>query len=174
VTPSPADTAPSLFHYLLTFLFCLLLWMLLVGNLQRQELIAGGVVALVVTLAAGPRLWVLSGVRPSLSAPLHLLSYLAVFLVALVRANLDMARRVLSPSLPLRPAVVAVSTGLQSSLGRLLLANSITLTPGTLAVDVQEDRLLVHWVDCAPGADLQAATRAIAESFERPISGFLK
>jgi multicomponent Na+:H+ antiporter subunit E len=56
----------------------------------------------------------------------------------------------------------------------LLLANSITLTPGTLSVDVQGGRILVHWVDCAPGDDLAAATREIAESFERHIRGFLK
>ena len=47
-------------------------------------------------------------------------------------ANLDLARRVLTPSLPIRPAMVLVSTSLRSDLGRLVLANSITLTPGTL------------------------------------------
>ena len=58
-----------------------------------------------------------------------------------------MARRVLSPSLPLSPEIVEVQTGLESSLGKLLLANSVTLTPGTLAVDVIDDRILVHWVE---------------------------
>ena len=67
-----------------------------------------------------------------------------------------------------------LETRLQSPLGKLLLANSITLTPGTLSVDVQDARILVHWVDCPPGADLSRATRTIAESFERHISGFLK
>jgi multicomponent Na+:H+ antiporter subunit E len=41
----------------------------------------------------------------------------------------------------------------------MLLANSITLTPGTLAVDIRGDRILVHWVDCPPGTDLDRATR---------------
>jgi len=85
-----------------------------------------------------------------------------------------MARRILTPSLPLNPEVVEVKTELQSDLGRLLLANSITLTPGTLTVDVKDDRLLVHWVDCRPGTDLEQATQAIAAGFERHIKGFLK
>jgi multicomponent Na+:H+ antiporter subunit E len=116
----------------------------------------------------------MAGVRLSFWAPVALLQYLVVFFIELVRANLDMARRVLSPSLPINPAVVEVRTGLQSSLGKLLLANSITLTPGTLSLDVQNDRLLVHWIDCPPGTDIDSATRAIAESFERHISGFLR
>jgi multicomponent Na+:H+ antiporter subunit E len=69
---------------------------------------------------------------------------------------------------------VEVRTGLESSLGRLLLANSITLTPGTLTVNVRDDRILVHWIDCPPGSDIESATRAIAESFERHMSGFVK
>jgi len=113
-------------------------------------------------------------VRLSPLAPIHLVLYLVTFFVALIRSNLDVARRVLTPSLPIRPGVVEVQTRLQSSLGRMLLANSITLTPGTLSIDIIGDRLLVHWIDCPPGTDLARATRAISESFERHISGFLK
>jgi len=151
-----------------------LLWVLLAGTLRQDELIAGGVVAVLVTLIAGPRLAILGGVRLSPLAPVHLIRYLGVFFAALLRANLDVARRVLSPSLPIRPGVVEVQTRLRSSLGRMLLANSITLTPGTLTIDVLGDRLLVHWIDCSPGTDLAAATAAISESFERHIRGFLK
>jgi multicomponent Na+:H+ antiporter subunit E len=168
------DAAPSFKHFVLAFVVGFLLWLLLVGTLQPQELAAGALVALVASLAAWPRLGVLAGLRLSPAGLVHLLRYLGVFLVALLKANLHMARLVLSPSLPIRPAVVAVRTGLQSPLGRMLLANSITLTPGTLSIEVQEDRILVHWVDCPPGTDLEAATRAIAESFERHIRGFLK
>jgi len=151
-----------------------LLWVLLAGTLRQDELIAGGVTAVLVTLIAGPRLAILGGVRLSPLAPVHLIRYLGVFFAALLRANLDVARRVLSPSLPIRPGVVEVQTRLRSSLGRMLLANSITLTPGTLTIDVLGDRLLVHWIDCSPGTDLAAATAAISESFERHIRGFLK
>ncbi|EGV18936.1 Na+/H+ antiporter subunit E [Thiocapsa marina] len=169
-----ADPRPSIGHYLFSVLVLALLWLLLAGSLATAELIAALAVGILVTAIAGPRLAVLSGVRLSPLAPWHLLRYLLTFFTALVAANLDMARRVLSPSLPLRPALVEVRTRLRSSLGRMLLANSITLTPGTLAVDIRGDRILVHWVDCPPGTDLDRATAAISDAFERHIRGFLE
>jgi multicomponent Na+:H+ antiporter subunit E len=165
---------PSASHYLFAFVALFVLWLLLVGSFQEQEVIAGVIAALLVTIVVGPRLGIFSGLRLSLAAPVHLILYLAAFLAALVRANLDVARRVLSPSLPIRPGVVVVRTRLTSSLGRLVLANSITLTPGTLSVDVRGDTILVHWIDCPPGVDLDRATAAIVGSFEHHISGFLK
>jgi len=168
------EPRPGLVHYAFTFLVSVLLWLLLVGNLHPQELIVGVVVALLVTVLAAPHLGIFTGLRFTIAAPAALLRYLGRFAVALIRSNVDVARRVLSPSLPIRPAVVEVKTGLQSALGRLMLANSITLTPGTLVVDVNDDRLFVHWIDCPPGTDLAAATRVIASDFERDLKGFLK
>jgi multicomponent Na+:H+ antiporter subunit E len=158
-----------MFLYLLVFG----LWMLLVGNLDRAEIAAGLVIALIVTLASRPHLSILSGLIISPSALLPFLRYLGAFFIALVQANIDMARRVLSPSLPLRPAVVEVETELKSPLGRLILANSITLTPGTLTVDVQDEVLLIHWVDCPPGSDLKSTTQAITSKFEQHLKGFV-
>lgn len=159
--------------YLVGYLACLLAWILLTGTLAGSELVTGMLVSLVVVLATGDRLGQLAAVRLNAEAPIHLLRYLAYFLVQLALSNLDMARRVLSPSLPLNPGMVEVHTGLRSELGRMLLANSITLTPGTLTVDVDGDRLLIHWIDCSPGRDPEVATRAIAAGFEQRIRGFL-
>lgn len=161
-------------HYLFAFLASGLLWLLLVGSLDPQEMLLGAAVALLVTLISAPHLGLFTGVRVTPQAPLHLLRYLRQFGIALVRSNLDVARRVLAPSLPIRPAVVEIETQMESALGRLLLANSITLTPGTLVVDVNANRLFVHWIDCPPGTDLAEATRLIAGDFERSLKGFLK
>lgn len=170
----PADARANPAHYLFSIAVLTLLWLLLAGSVAEQELIAAVSVAVLVTLIAGPRLAILGGVRLHPLAPFHLVLYLVTFFVALLRANLDMARRVLTPSLPINPGVVEIETGLRSPLGRMLLANSITLTPGTLTVDVVDDRLLVHWIDTSAGRDVAQATDAISRSFERHISGFLK
>jgi multicomponent Na+:H+ antiporter subunit E len=151
----------------------LLLWLLLTGSINPQELIAGLLVAAAATALGTPRAMVVGGLRLTPAAPLHLLKYLGVFLVALIKSNLDVARRVLAPSLPINPGVVQVRTQLQSDLGRLLLANSITLTPGTLTVDVEGDTLLIHWIDCPPGVDMEQATRLIAADFEKHLAGFV-
>ncbi len=168
------NESPGWQHYLLAFALCWIAWLLLAGELGAEEIIAGAVVAFGVTLVSGPHLAVFTGVRFNATAPFHLAGFLVVFLRSLVYANLDMARRVLSPSLPIRPAVVEVETQLQSVLGRLLLTNAITLTPGTLSVDVRANRLTVHWVDCPPGLDMSGKTQAIVSAFERHLRGFLK
>ncbi|MEW8626953.1 MAG: Na+/H+ antiporter subunit E [Candidatus Thiodiazotropha sp.] len=172
-TKSMHPPQPGFVHGIFLYLLVFGLWMLLAGNLNTAEMIAGLVVALVVTLASRPHLSILTGLIISPTALLPLLRYLGTFSVALVQANIDMARRVLSPSLPLQPAVVEVETKLKSPLGRLILANSITLTPGTLTVDVQDQVLLVHWVDSPPGSDLASTTQAITSKFEQHLKGFL-
>jgi multicomponent Na+:H+ antiporter subunit E len=161
-------------RYLLVFVVSFLFWLLLTASFDPQELIAGLLVSGVVALVTASRLEVLSGIRWSSAALPAVVRFLGVFTVALFKANLDMARRVLSPSLPIQPALVEVKTGLRSDLGKLLLANSITLTPGTLAIDIVDDRLLVHWIDSSPGSDLESATREIVSRFETHLRGFLR
>ncbi len=156
----------------LTFLL-FLLWILLTASFSWQELISGLIVSLAIALVSS-NIQLLDHFQLTRSAPLALLKYLYHFFIALVKANLDLARRILSPSLPLNPAVVEIQTNLKSDLGKLLLANSITLTPGTLTIDVKKQRLLVHWVDASSGTDLQSATQAIADQFEQYICGFMK
>jgi len=160
-------------HYALVAGVSMALWLLLTGSFDAQEIIAGGVVSILVTALFGARFTIFTGFRFSWLAPLHILSYLASFTVALVQANFDLARRVLSPSLPIRPVMVEVRTCLKSPLGKLLLANTITLTPGTLTVDVSGDRLQIHWVYCPEGMTTEQATEQIAARFEKHLSRFL-
>ncbi|WP_135662814.1 Na+/H+ antiporter subunit E [Halorhabdus rudnickae] len=72
--------------------------------------------------------------------------YLAVFLKELITANVDVAYRVLAPSMPIKPAVIEVPLRVESDAAITTIANSITLTPGTLTMDYNEDRnsLYVH------------------------------
>ncbi len=175
-TPLDPPYDPDAFdprHYALVFGVCWLLWLLLAGAATPPEVTAGAVVAAVVTALFGKRFKIFNGFRFSWLAPWYISLFMGHFLVALVRANLDMARRVLSPSLPLRPHVIELRTRLKSPLGRFLLANSITLTPGTLTVDVLDDRMLIHWVDCADHLDVETATRQIAEPLEADLQRFL-
>jgi multicomponent Na+:H+ antiporter subunit E len=160
-------------HYVFVAGVSMALWLLLTGSLDPQELIAGAVVSVLVTILFAARFTIFTGFRFSWLAPLHILIYLLSFFVALVRANFDLARRVLAPSLPIRPELVEVTTSLKSPLGRMMLANTITLTPGTLTVDVIGDRLLVHWVFCPEGISTEQATAQIAAHFEKHLGRFL-
>ncbi len=70
--------------------------------------------------------------------------YLGWLLVEVVKSNLDVARRVLSPSLPISPTVIYVPASQATDLGKVIYANSITLTPGTVSIDIGDDEIEVH------------------------------
>jgi multicomponent Na+:H+ antiporter subunit E len=150
-----------------TMLFATLLgfWILLNGSLAMDVLVVGVIAAAVITLLFRNGLAVISEFRLTPRALLAALGYVFFFLKELVKSNFRLAGIVLSPALPLRPGIVKVRTRLKSPMGRLLLANSITLTPGTLTVEIDGEWLYVHWVT-VESADIEAATASIVSGFE--------
>lgn len=98
----------------------------------------------------------------------RILSLVMLFLVELAKSAWKVATLVLSPNMDLKPGIFAYPLTVKSDWEISLLANLITLTPGTLSVDVSEDRktLYVHALDCS---DIEAARRDIAEGFEKKI-----
>lgn len=71
-------------------------------------------------------------------------AYGAWLVKEIVEANIEVTRLVLDPKLPIRPRMIQVKASQKTALGRVILANSITLTPGTISVDMQGDRICVH------------------------------
>jgi multicomponent Na+:H+ antiporter subunit E len=65
-------------------------------------------------------------------------------LLEIAKANLHVARVILTPSLPIQPRVIRIRATQRSELGNTIFANSITLTPGTVALDVRGGSILVH------------------------------
>jgi multicomponent Na+:H+ antiporter subunit E len=91
--------------------------------------------------------------------------YMCVFMVEIVRANIKMMRYVYAPRININPGIVRIKTRLKTPVGRLALANSIALTPGSLVVEIDGDDLFVHWLDVET-TDTDEATRRIAGPFE--------
>jgi multicomponent Na+:H+ antiporter subunit E len=92
--------------------------------------------------------------------------YLFVFMIELIKANIDVTRRVLSPSLPINPGIVKVKTKLKSKMARLILADSITLTPGTFTLQVEDDTFYIHWINVEQEG-VEEATEALIRKFEK-------
>jgi multicomponent Na+:H+ antiporter subunit E len=139
-------------------------WGALTGNFTPSSLIFGFGLAFVI-------LWI--GFRRSESSRyftrvVHAVEFGLFFISALISANIRMAITVLSPRLVLRPAVVGVPLDLRSDAAITVLMNLITLTPGTLSLDVSSDRkvLFVHglWVE-----DPDKFRREIKQGFERRV-----
>ncbi len=91
-----------------------------------------------------------------------------LFLKELVKANLDVLKLVLSPKLKMRPGIFALETELKTDWEVTLLSNLITLTPGTLVIDVSDDNktLYIHAIDIG---DVAEAVDSIKNSFEKAI-----
>lgn len=93
--------------------------------------------------------------------------YTVVFIWECIKANIDVAYRVIHPRVPIKPGIVKVRTSLKSDAALTFLANSITLTPGTMTVDVDKKNgfLYIHWIN-VQDKDVEAATRLIVKKFE--------
>lgn len=153
--------------FILSMLVLFGLWVAIAGT-DRDELIAGFVTALLVSLLFARRLSVLGEISLHPRSLIRIPVYLAVFLSELVKSAVDVARRVVNPSLPINPGIVKVRTRLKSRLGRIVLANSITLTPGTMTVETKDEYFYIHWIDIT-AADIDSATEKIVRTFERHL-----
>ena len=147
----PKTKLPALIS---TFSLCYLFWVLLTWSFEAQELIAGAVVSLAAALFAygflihdkSRAFWLFNPVKLGL-----LVGYTFVFFGELIKANLDMARRVFGGCREINPGIVKVPVDLNGDYCRAMLANSITLTPGTITMDIAEQDgqtyFYIHWID---------------------------
>jgi len=153
--------------FVLAFIaWILLTWPFPPGQQTAESLAVGLVVSFLVGMIFG-EMFTESPKFFSPSRYFWSLYYIPVFLYACILANLDVAYRVLHPRLPIKPGIVKVKTRLRSKSAITALANSITLTPGTMSVEVTEDGYLyIHWIN-VQCTDIEGATRLIVEKFER-------
>lgn len=125
-------------------------WYVLSGRFDLLHLGAGVVVALVLALNAHP-------IEDSARfRPLRLALYIPWLAVQIVHSNLRVARAVLSRDLPIAPQFLTRDPGVTGDHALAILAGSITLTPGTLTVDIEPDEIFVHALDTASAEDIRA------------------
>ena len=148
---------------LLTFL-----WIAANSSLAVESVASGVLISAALAFIFTRKTGVWQGIRFSPARLYHFIRYTGVFAVELVRANISMMRYVYAPRIDIKPGIVKIKTGLKSPLGRLALANSIALTPGSLVLDIEDDVLLIHWLDVKT-IDPDEATRMIAGPFEAEL-----
>jgi multicomponent Na+:H+ antiporter subunit E len=153
---------------ILVFILAFLVWLALTAGGGGQEVLAGLVVAAIVALVAGRFLGGLPRTRGLGRRFLFALLYGVTFLWEMIKANVHVALIVLNPARPIRPGIIKIRTGLTKDTAITVLANSITLTPGTFTVDVNPParELYIHCITVG-GTDLEENTRKIGLKFER-------
>ncbi len=155
-------------RFIVNWVFLFLVWLMFTSTLFWQEVLVGAVLSMLISLAS---IRLFTCCTLSIFNPVKIfwmVWYFFVFLKLLVVANLDVARRVISPSLPINPGIVKFKTKLTTNYSKMVLANSITLTPGTLSVDVIGDTFYIHWIDVET-TDPEEAFKIIAEPFEKVL-----
>ena len=153
-------------QYFSLWLTLLLIWLVANNSLALEIIVVGAALAAVLAILFAPFARVYADIRWTPRVVLNAFAFLGVFLWELVLANLNVARLVFSPRIRIRPGIVEIKTRLKSPMGRMALANAITLTPGTLVVDIRDDSLFIHWI-VVSSEDPEAATREIAGRFEK-------
>jgi multicomponent Na+:H+ antiporter subunit E len=120
--------------------------MLLTGRMYWQNLIAGAIVSITTTLIFSRYFQIDARKLAQPKRYFWLIIYILYFTWECIKANFDVAYRVLHPAMPVRPGIVKVKLTLKRALARTILANSITMTPGTITVDIIDDILYVHCI----------------------------
>lgn len=140
------------------------LWLLLVNSLSPGQILLGAVLAWLIPLYTA-RFW---AAQVRIRRPLALLRLAGRVLVDIIVANLAVARLIVGPIARIQPAFIRMPLRLQGNVGVSLLANIVTLTPGTLSASLSPDRseLIVHALQ---GTDPEAIIEEIRERYEQPL-----
>ena len=158
-----------------TFILCYAFWILLTWSFQAEELAMGAVVSIAAAFVTArffihenafhmvqpKRLWAL-------------ICYVPTFMWELIKANVDMAKRCLTGCKNVNPGIIRVPADLHSLYAQAMLANSITLTPGTMTLDIAKDTetgelfYYIHWIDVTE-EDPEKAGEMIKGALERGI-----
>jgi len=151
---------------LIYFVLAFVIWLILTWTFDIQVVIAGLIASIFVAVLFHE---ILPKEHRVFFSPVRIfwaLVYLPVFFYYVIKANFDVVYRALHPKMPIKPGIVKIKTILKTDSGITALANSITLTPGTLTVDLTDDGFLyIHWIN-VKSDDIEQATELIARRFE--------
>jgi multicomponent Na+:H+ antiporter subunit E len=160
-----ASTKWKITRVVLTALYLVPGWLLFTWSLDLYNLLLGSIFCLAVALLSyGVFIDEQEAARRALLPRPHLIVVLLVVLIARIYiASAKMIPKILTGDIS--PRIVHFRSKLRSDVARVVLANAITLTPGTLTLDLSGDHLIVHWLD-APTSHSTYAKKLITEPFE--------
>jgi multicomponent Na+:H+ antiporter subunit E len=153
-------------RYIVYFVIGFGFWLLLTFSINLDHLIAGVIVVAISTILFGGYFTN----RPVKFLQIHrlfwIIVYIPIFLFYMLRSNIDVAYRVLHPQRPIKPGIVKIKTSLKTDIAKVFLANSITLTPGTMTCEIDGEYLYIHWIWVQTSV-MDKASKIIADPFEK-------
>ncbi|KYH35634.1 Na(+)/H(+) antiporter subunit E1 [Clostridium tepidiprofundi DSM 19306] len=161
-----------------TTIFCFVFWLLYTlpfagqydFNKVMEEIIVGLIISFITAVFTAKffirenAFWLFNPVKL-----FSLIAFVPIYIIELFKANMDVAIRALSPKVKINPGIVKIQTDVESDYGLSMLANCITLTPGTITMDVTEENgqhyMYIHWIDVT-SQDVKTASDSIKGAFE--------
>ncbi len=166
MTQTTREETHRMRNFVYLFLFLFIVWLALTSSFHWQELIVGISISFLLSIIYHKNYLAL-GLPPfGLKRIAFAIIYVLVLFKEIVVANLDVAYRVIHPKMPIKPGIVVIKTELKQDIAKMILANSITLTPGTFTLDILGDTLLIHWIN-VQSRNTDEATKLIGERFEK-------
>lgn len=153
-----------LLNIMLTFV-----WVLLTGNFSFQNFVFGFILTFVIMFIISTG----SEDKKYFSLTYKVVSFIFFFLYELVKANIQVAYDVITPRFYMKPGIVRVPLDARTDVEITLLANIISLTPGTLSLDVSDDRKVLY-VHAMFITDKKSFIRGIKNGFEKRLLSILR
>jgi len=119
------------------------IWLLWSGHFTAL-LLSLGAGSVLTVLWISRRMYILDHEAAPIEVLLRLILYFPWLVWEIVKSNVDVAARILNPRLPISPRIIRVRAGQSGDVGRVIYANSITLTPGTVSIETEGDIITVH------------------------------
>jgi multicomponent Na+:H+ antiporter subunit E len=134
-------------RYFPFILFLTIIYLLLTGNLEGLNIVTGVLIALAITLLLRPRFKPVVWYRIP-RAILAMIQYLGILIYDIIKGGIMVAKSVWSPDLKVDPAIIAIPSGCESELATALSAHAISVSPGELVVEIDEDGVMyTHVLD---------------------------
>lgn len=152
-------------HAIVLALFYFIFWLLLSGYFTPM-LLGFGVISCGLVFVFADRMGVSDREALPWGQLRAIITYWPWLIMEIVKSNVDVVKRILDPDLPISPTVMRYKTSHQTDMGRVIYANSVTLTPGTVTLRLDGDEVVVHVlarelaVDLA-GSEMDRRTRAL-------------
>jgi multicomponent Na+:H+ antiporter subunit E len=145
------------------FIILLLVWIGLTNSIDLQELLVGSIISLIVVL-----FFSIDSSFNIKNLIIKYIKFIPIFLKNLILSNIEVMKIVLSPTLKTNTGIVKLKTSLKSDYDKLMLANAITLTPGTLTVELRDDELFIHILNIE-NTNREYLEKKIIKEFERGL-----
>lgn len=152
---------------IVVFILSCVIWFLITLKFSLASVVAGLILSFITALFAGEIL-IVTERKFHLGRVVYTIGYIIKLFWEMLKANFHVAYIVIHPNLPVKPGIVRVKTKLKRDSALTMLANSITLTPGTLTVDIDKEKsvLYVHWI-YVKSTVIEETTKEIGSRFEK-------